>query len=121
MYPQVKAFIADFHAKAAQEHAVPTPARVANARAEAADHAAERVQLSIDPVEGPPEDSALAATPRKAPMRHASANGAARPATKRATTNGAAKAQRPAAKTAAAKAAAPSGRKAGAAATGAAE
>jgi poly(3-hydroxybutyrate) depolymerase len=57
VYPQVKAFIADQHAKAALIEQVTTPAPVAAARARAADQAADHIQLTIDPVEGSPEET----------------------------------------------------------------
>ena len=105
VYPQIKAFIADFHAKAALDHDVPTPAPVANARALAADHAAESVQLVIDAVEGPPEDEIAAATLPVAPR--ARGNGAATPAKRVNGVNGSAapaKTARPAGKSKAARA-----------------
>ena len=89
VYPQIKAFIADFHAKAALDAEVATPAPVANARARAADQAAEQIQLVIDRVEGPPEDPVAAATLPVVPPAPRARNGVARAAAKPSATNGA--------------------------------
>ncbi|MBP7454500.1 MAG: polyhydroxyalkanoate depolymerase, partial [Ottowia sp.] len=89
VYPQIKAFIADFHAKAALDAEVATPAPVANARARAADQAAEQIQLVIDRVEGPPEDPVAAATLPVVPPAPRARNGVARAAVKTAVTTAA--------------------------------
>ena len=130
VYPQVKGFIAEFHAKAAREGELPASKQVGadKAPAQAPDHVAKPAQAAVAaaPAARPAEAAAaVKAAPAKAPARRAAAtNGAARPAAaaaKRAPANGAAKAKRPAAKTAAVKAPAPSRKKAGASAAGAAE
>ena len=130
VYPQVKGFIAEFHAKAAREGDLPASKQVAadKAPAQAPDHVAKPAQAAVAaaPAARPAEAAAaVKAAPAKAPARRAAAtNGTARPAAaaaKRAPANGAAKAKRPAAKTAAVKAPAPSRKKAGASAAGAAE
>ena len=68
VYPQVKAFIADFHAKAAAEDDVATPAPVAVRRAVVAEREADHRHLHIDPVEGPPEAEVLDPVTLAAPL-----------------------------------------------------
>ena len=72
VYPQVKAFIADFHAKAAAEDDIATPAPVAVRRAVVAEREADHRRLHVDPVEGPPEaevvDPVTLAAPLLAPV-----------------------------------------------------
>ncbi len=68
VYPQVKAFIADFHAKAAAEDDIATPAPVAVRRAVVAEREADHHHLHIDPVEGPPEAEVLDPVTLAAPL-----------------------------------------------------
>lgn len=68
VYPQVKAFIADFHAKAAAEDDIATPAPVAVRRAVVAEREADHRHLHIDPVEGPPEAEVLDPVTLAAPL-----------------------------------------------------
>ena len=72
VYPQVKAFIADFHARAAADDEVATPEPVAHKRAVIAERESDDRHLYVDPVEGPPEaevaDALLLAAPLLPPV-----------------------------------------------------